>query len=708
MLRMLTETGWSGDKDLEIWTGGEPTAAAVIRYVAPRVRALCNYYGPTEATVQVTVARLGPDDIDSPVGVAREHVGCVVLDPGGRPTAVGEIGELFITGTALARGYLNNPDLTAERFAPKALDGGPSERAYRTGDLARIRADGSLVIVGRVDDQIKLRGYRIEPREIELRLMEHPQIIDAVVLALQPSEMAEPRLVAFVKCSGEVAVRSARDFVRETLPDYMVPTVLVEVDQFPLTPNGKVDKRQLAELSAGDGARPLAGIDVSSGDRPASELERSVLDLFATVLAVDVDGLRVDDDYFDLGGTSLGSVRLFMLIEERYGVRLTPSTLVSAPTARLLASVISRSLLAGRPPSTVHEPPRYEWERVLCNLWAETLGVRDVGRSDNFFDLGGSAAEALRMIEQLKTTYGTQVTLAELYRAPTVSQLAELTGGRSVRSNLVALNTTGHKTPFFCIAGAGGLALNFLALARQLGSEQPFYGLQAQGIECRALPDFTLSQAAARHAKAIREVQPHGPYLIGGHSLGGVLALKVVQRLAADGEDVALLAVFDTVLTKRMIGVKIRGASVAGGRAGRWRLFNDRTKLSTILHLPVAGLVAQRGIAQFELFGLHDTIQARFARRLRPWAGLAVLYASDDGKSAGIDSGWGHLLTGQWSCVTVPGDHLSIMQRPNVDELASNLGDQMTRALASCEVARSDLGKSADVDDRGDAGNDVP
>ena len=499
-------------------------------------------------------------------------------------------------------------------------------------------------------------------------------------------------------------MRSARDFVRETLPDYMVPAVLVQIDQFPLMPNGKVDKRQLAELSAGDGARPLAGINPSPGDGPPSELERSVLDMFAAVLAVDVDGLGVDDDYFDLGGTSLGCVRLFMLIDERYGVRLPLSTLVSASTAQLLAGAISKNLLAGRPRPTVGEPPRHEWERVLCNLWSETLGVRDVRRSDNFFDLGGSAADAFRMIEQLRTIYGTQVTLAELYRAPTVSQLAVLTGGRSVRSNLVPLNTTGHGTPFFCIAGAGGLALNFLALARQLGSEQPFYGLQAQGIECRALPDFTLAQAAARHVKAIREVQPRGPYLIGGHSLGGVLALKVVQRLAADGEEVALLAVFDTVLTKRMIGPKGRAASVAGARAGRWHVFNDRPKLSTVLHLPLA----QRGLAQFELFGLHDTIQARFARRLRPWAGRAVLYASDDGVSAKIDSDWGHLFAGQWSCVGVPGDHLSMMQRPNVDELATNLGDQIAHALASCEAARSDLGKSADAEDRGDAGNDVP
>lgn len=695
MLRMLSETRWRGDKDLEIWTGGERTAASVIRYIAPRVRSLCNYYGPTEATVQVTMARLGPDDIDSPVGTPPDHVECVLLDPGGQPTPVGETGELFIIGTALARGYINDPILTAKLFAPIVHGRNSPQRAYRTGDLARIREDNSLLILGRVDDQIKLRGYRIEPGEIERRLMEHPQIIDATVLSQQANDSDEPRLIAFVKSTGPVDAQSMRTFARQTLPDYMVPAVFIELEEFPLTPNGKVDKAQLTDVVAADKGRSPNGPEVPSSDVVPSELEGAVREMFASVLSINIEKVGVDDDFFDLGGTSLRCARLFISIEERYGVTLPLSTIVTASTVRDLADAIDGHVLAGRSPSTSDEPPRHEWERVLCNLWSEMLGVSDVSRSDNFFDLGGSASDASRMIEQMKTVCGTEVSLPELYRAPTVAQLAALTGGRSSRATLVPLNTTGANTPFFCIAGVGGLALAFLPLSRLLGPEQPFYGLQAHGIESRGLPDFTLHRTATRYAKAIREVQPHGPYLIGGHSLGGALALMVAQQLSADGEEVALLAIFDTLLSERMTGTRYPVAGGAVRHSHSWRVFQVRPKLSTVLRLPLAGLVPQKGMAQFDLFGLHGTIQARFASRLGSWSGRTAVYQSDDTQSANLGFGWGCLLTGTWSRVAVPGDHLSMMQRSNVTLLAKNLRHQIDEALSSSRPASVDLGVSA-------------
>jgi len=411
--------------------------------------------------------------------------------------------------------------------------------------------------------------------------------------------------------------------------------------------------------------------------------EMVVLGMFAVVLGVDAHSLSVDDDFFDLGGTSLASLHLFMSIEGRFEVTLPLSTLVTAPTARMLARVIAGESRTGRSPQALAEPPRHEWERALCALWSETLGVPKVNRTDDFFDLGGGPADAAVIIEELRTTYATTITLDELRQAPTVAQLVGLIQGRSTHSNLVTLNSNGSRTPFFCIAGSGGLALNFLPLARLLGPEQPFYGLQAQGIESRALPDATLSRAAIRHVKAIRSVQPHGPYLIGGHSLGGVLALKVAQRLRELDEEVALLVIIDTVLSKRMSGVGSNDASSLFTRAREWQLFHGHTKLSTILRLPLTGIVPQPGLAQFELFGLHDTIELRFSRRLSTWAGPAVIFASNDGAQSNIEMGWGQILTGPWSRVVVPGDHLSMMQRPNVTILAELLGDQIATALAA-------------------------
>ncbi|MHB1209358.1 MAG: amino acid adenylation domain-containing protein [Acidimicrobiales bacterium] len=679
MLRMLVEIGWPGDRDLTVWTGGEPTAASVIRYIAPRVRTFCNFYGPTETTVQVTMARLSPTDSDAPVGWPREGVRCYLLDETRRPVREGDVGELYITGNALARGYLNAPELTQASFVSIETGAGHLERAYRTGDLARLNPDGSMVVIGRVDDQIKLRGYRIELREIEERLMEHPSVSDAVVVLVGGDDDAA-HLAAFYKARENVAPEALRDFAKELLPAYMVPTAYVEIEEFPLTPGGKVDKRHLVDLATLNVPGVHARASTSSVEEQSSELEARVVGWFANVLNLEREALSPDDDFFDLGGTSLASLRLFMLIQQREALTLPLSTLVDAPTARLLARVIADRQRGGWGSSGTAEPPRHEWERALCALWSETLGGREVSRTDDFFELGANTQDAQRMIEQLKNTYATSITLDELRAAPTVAQLAILTSGRSTHSNLVALNRAGSRTPFFCIAGSGGLALNFLPLARLLGPDQPFFGLQAQGIESRALPDFTLSAAALRHVKAIRSVQPHGPYLIGGHSLGGVLALKVAQRLEALGEEVALLAIMDTVLSKRMSGVSVNDSKSAFTRTRQWRLFHDRTKPSIIMRLPLTGIVPQAGLAQFELFGLHDTIEARFARRLSRWSGPTVIFASDDGAKENIELGWSHVLTGPWSKVLVPGDHLSMMQRPNVTVLAQFLGDRIASA----------------------------
>ncbi len=693
MLRMLTEIGWQGDRDVEIWAGSERTAASVIRYIAPRVRALCNYYGPTEATVQVSVARLGPDDSDSPVGTSPAHVECVLLDPDRRRTTPGQPGELFITGTQLARGYLNDPELTAKQFAPIDIGDGSLRRAYRTGDLARVKGDGSLLILGRVDDQIKIRGYRIEPSEIEQRLTEFPRVMDAIVLSHQAREADEPRLVAFIKSSGDVQRESLRAYASQTLPEYMIPSVLIEVDEFPLAPSGKIDKKQLAGLASVSDRRPSDLTRASPSDRETSELEQSVLGLFANVLDLNPEELGIDEDFFDLGGTSLRCVRLFMAIEERYHVALPPSTLATASTVRTISAVVSQQTLAKQPQFSVRGPSTNEWEWVLCIMCSEFLGLHGLTGSDNFFDLGGSPANALLMIEELRSSYGIELTLPELYEAPTISELAEVIRKRSNRSNLIPLNTAGSRTPFFCIAGPGGLALAFLSLCRVLGPEQPFYGLQAHGLERRGLPDFTLGRAAARHVRAIREVQPHGPYLIGGHSLGGAIALKVAHRLRADGEEVALLALFDSHLTRRMTGQKFPAPGrVSGLKRSPRRILKAFPKISNLLRLPLTGVVPQSGAAQFELFTLHGTIQARLAGRLRPWSGRAVVFVSEDEESTTITEVWAPLLTGPWSCIRVPGDHSGCLLRPHVTVLATRLQEEIAEALA---MARPEPGETS-------------
>lgn len=681
MLRMLTETAWTGDADVIVITGGERTAASAIRHITPRVRAFFNYYGPTETTVNVTMARLRPDDTDSPVGSPPDYIETVLLDSKGQPPQGEGAGELFIVGSALARGYLNDPVLTKEHFPVLGEGTDRARRAYRTGDLARYRTDGSLLILGRIDDQIKIRGYRIEPSEIESCLMTHPQIIDAVVVARQVNDWDDAQLEAFVKSTSEINTDTLRTLVRDALPEYMVPNSYFRVEDFPLTPSGKVDKNQLGQLSL---PRTMETSPANStlGDQEATDLEISLLGLFASVLDLNVENLRIDDDFFDLGGTSLRCMRLFMMIEERYEVAMPLTTLIASPTARLLSKVISDQTSPDTSRATVGDTSNDEWEWVLCILWSEILKVSDVERTDDFFGLGGTTDDAERMIRQLKIINGTSATVGELRRAPTISQFATLTQGRSTRSSVVPINGAGSRTPFFCVAGPGGLALGFLPLSRLLGAEQPFYGLQAHGLERRGLPDFSLGQSARRYAKAIQEVQPHGPYLLGGHSLGGAVALKVAQHLTAQGESVALLALFDSILPNRLSGLRDVPSGEETGRAKPRRRLGLPARVSRLVRLPLVGLVRQKGTVQFEMFGLHGSLQAWHGKRLESWPGFTVLYISKGDHAREIEAAWENLLTGPWACVTASGGHWGLLQRPYVVPLAKHLETQMTQALA--------------------------
>jgi amino acid adenylation domain-containing protein len=700
MLRMLMETSWPGDPSLEIWTGGERTAPDVIQYFAPRVQSLCNWYGPTEATVQVAMARLGPDDLDAPVRSSPDYTSCVLLDPTGHPTVTGEVGEIYITGGSLARGYLNDPELTRSRFVSIELNGSGPVRAYRTGDLGRREPDGALVILGRLDDQLNVHGYRVEPREVEECLLGYGGVLEAVVVASDAGASGDGELVAYVKASPGVSGAAIREYARDLLPSHMVPLVVL-VDAFPVTTTGKIDRRRLAEAATED--RPTDHLPTGSTELvTASELERTIVAIFASVLSIDPGRIGLDDDFFDLGGTSLRNLRLFMQIDERLGVRLSLSTLTTAATPRLVAAAVATEQRRSGVKPLRGEPPRHEWERILSSIWLDLLGIANVARTDSFFDRGGTPATASRMLEQLHTLYGVSVSFQEFEESPTIEDLAALVGRRTVRSILVPLTTSGTRRPFFLIAGAGGLAVTFLPLARLLGEDQSVYGLQAQGIESRAVPDLTFKQHTARYVRAIREVQPHGPYLLGGHSLGGIHALNAAHLLRDEGEEVALLAIFDAYLTRRMVG-KVAGPDPVAPGFREHTLPRGLPKLSTVLHLPVVGVVPLRGTAQFEAFAALGEIQALLCRQLRPWDGRSVVFLSDDEESALVESRWSHLLTGAWRSARVPGGHIAMLEQSNIESAAVVLREELDDVLGhvAAPATAADACDDREVEGRG-------
>jgi len=337
--RMLVEAGWKGDPDLRILCGGEALDSRLAAQLLEHGRELWNLYGPTETTIWSAAIRVEPGMLaGAGVSVAGpiDRTELYVLDERGALAPLGVAGELHIAGAGLSPGYWGKPSLTAERFVPNPYRTTADDGLYlyRTGDLARWRENGTLDFLGRIDNQIKLRGYRIEPGEIEARLCAHPQVAEAAVLVEERG--ASQQLVAYLRWHGAVSGDPAgllRDHMAAALPAYMVPAVYVPLDRFPLTPNGKVDRKALCclrppSVSERDAAPPVFG-------EPAATLAA----VWREVLQTDHVGLS--DNFFDLGGHSLLVITLQSAVRERLDLLLDITDVFRFPTLETMAGRIA-------------------------------------------------------------------------------------------------------------------------------------------------------------------------------------------------------------------------------------------------------------------------------------------------------------------------------------------------------------------------------
>ncbi len=313
-------------------------AARLLDWGAP----VWNFYGPTEATVWSSAARItaapgaeGVATLGRPLPGYRLHA----LDAGGRPVPVGVPGELHVAGAGLARGYARDPLLTAERFVPDPFAGAPGGRLYRTGDLVRLRPDGEVEFLGRIDHQVKLRGFRIELGEIEAALASHPAVAEAAVLLRE--EPAGRRLVAYLGAreGAAPAAPELRAWLRERVPEYMVPAAFVTLAALPLSPNGKVDRRALAAIAP---ATPSAA---GGWLPPRTPVEEILAGIWAEVL--NVERVGVHDGFFDLGGHSLLATRMVSRAARLLGVDLPLRAVFEAPTLAELAAVAEQRLKGG-------------------------------------------------------------------------------------------------------------------------------------------------------------------------------------------------------------------------------------------------------------------------------------------------------------------------------------------------------------------------
>ncbi|MCI3985527.1 amino acid adenylation domain-containing protein [Bacillus vallismortis] len=318
-------------RGLRVLVGGEALPSGLLQALHELQCPVTNLYGPTETTIWSAAAFLekGVKGVP-PIGKPIWNTQVYVLDHGLQPVPPGVVGELYIAGTGLARGYFRRPDLTAERFIADPY-GPPGTRMYRTGDQARWRADGSLDYIGRADHQIKIRGFRIELGEIDAVIAKHPDIEQAAVV-VREDQPGDKRLVAYMVAAAVIDTAELRRYVGASLPDYMVPAAFVEMDELPLTPNGKLNRKAL----------PAPDFSTSVSDRgPRTPQEEILCDLFAEVLGLARVG--IDDSFFELGGHSLLAARLMSRIREVMGAELGIAKLFDEPTVAGLAAHLDQA-----------------------------------------------------------------------------------------------------------------------------------------------------------------------------------------------------------------------------------------------------------------------------------------------------------------------------------------------------------------------------
>lgn len=605
-------------------------------------RRFFNAYGPTETTVCASIAKCTDTQNQPLIGRPIANTQIYILDRNLQPVPIGVPGELYIGGIGLARGYLNRPDLSAEKFISNPFtdfglpnldfglnDNSPSSKTdkqpknlkskiqnlkfnclYKTGDLARYRSDGNIEFLGRIDHQVKIRGFRIELGEIETVLCQHPDILSCVVTAHEDS--SGKHLVAYIIPRNSITInqQQLKDYLKEHLPNYMVPSALTILKTLPLTPNNKVDRLAL----------------------PAPE--RS----------------------------------------------LKPETFII---------------------------PRDSLELELTQIWEEVLNVRPIGVTDNFFDIGGHSLLAVRLMALIQQQFRRELPLSTLFQGGTIEQLATILRSKTPSgpwSPLVGIQTAGSKPPLFCAHPIGGNVLGYIALGRYLSPDQPLYALQAPGVEGQRQPYTQIPELAAYYIGAMQALQPFGPYFLGGHSFGGLVAFEIAQQLQQQGQEIGLLVIMDTpapiygqdtepiddarwLVKRSQVLERFFGKKLSVDYAelqqlepeAQFNYFLEKLRRVNLIP-PDAGQQMIRRILEVQKASHQALIN--YVPQVYPGK-ITFLRASEvlAEDSGGVFAqsfrqpalGWGELTTEPIEIHKVPGDHITMLAEPHVRVLADKL-----------------------------------
>ncbi|MEH2247202.1 amino acid adenylation domain-containing protein [Nostoc sp.] len=381
--RMLLEEGWEGNAQLKILCGGEALPQNLANHLRQRGAEVWNLYGPTETTVWSTIHRIEQQEALVSIGRPIANTQIYILDKYLQPVPVGVPGQLYIGGAGLSRGYFHQPKLTTEKFIHNPFSCDLKSRLYTTGDLARYLSDGNIEYLGRLDNQVKIRGFRIELGEIEALLAQHPTIQQTVV-TVRVDNPENQRLVAYIVPHPEhtTTTDELRHFLKQKLPEYMVPSAFVLLDTLPLTPNGKIDRRALA----GPDSTRLDSENTYVA--PRDQLEFQLTKIWEQVLGIQPIGVR--DNFFELGGHSILAVKLFWQIEKTFSKNLPLAILFQSGTVEALAKIISQE-----EKDIATNLPLVNTLDQSKSSWSSLVEIQPNGSKPPFFCIHGLGGEVL-------------------------------------------------------------------------------------------------------------------------------------------------------------------------------------------------------------------------------------------------------------------------------------------------------------------------
>jgi amino acid adenylation domain-containing protein len=674
--RLLLDSGWNGSPRMKMLSGGEALPRALANRLLDTGGELWNLYGPTETTIWSTVQRVEPGEGSVPIGKPIANTQVYVLDEKGEPAPPGIAGELYIGGTGAARGYWKRPELTAERFLPDPFAKG--NRMYRTGDLVRRLPDGSLVHLGRNDRQIKLRGFRIELGEIEAALEQISGITQGVVESIEygPGDL---RLTAYLVSTATSDPAVLRRALAGHLPEHMIPSTFVFLDTLPLTPNKKIDRNALPVSAAQVHFAPSPTVSASL------DTTGKLADIWRIILKTPEVGIH--DNFFSVGGHSLLILQLQTLIRRRFSREVSIPDLFARPTIAEIAEILDSPQKAAS--ANGHDRSRGE-EREGLATSAVTQSVPEwtVLHHDpggNGLTANGIAAEPDAFYSAADISAGDLLTTSD----SDVWHIREHQSG----SCLVRAREGGTRLPIFLVAGFQGPADTILVLSRlihYLSADQPVYGFRPRWIEGRELYS-SVEEEAREYLRELRAVQPHGPYLLGGYCLSGLVAFEMATQLLAQGEEIALLALIDTERPTR-----VRTAAV--------NIFNRLERAQHILSVirdafrfndPARSAPARKRIrSKLGMDGAKPVDNARevtyYRQKMRyqaivreyvpqQYPGRITLIVNEQVYRSDRRRGWHEIPIGELVTRKVSGDHITMFKKHG-QELANLLTESIDAA----------------------------